>query len=196
MLISFIVAFSTFEIIIGDVELGQRSELLEKAAQPESEVIAFVTEDEQTAVATHMARIRLDWSQWVEDELGSSTGSANYTIYRTQLNESGDAQGPPEIVSPSSTAPIIVRINPETEEFYVDVLSVNVIQPADQAIYELEACYFEDDGSRDCERADITLYAIGQPPVLIRADEDGKYVDEYHIAGNFCEVVILTTSWV
>ena len=80
-----ITAFSTFEIIIGDVELGPRPELLEKAAQPQTEVLAFVTEDQQTAVAAHRSRIRLDWSQWVEDELGSSAGKATYTIsiYRT-----------------------------------------------------------------------------------------------------------------
>lgn len=175
-----ITAISTFEIIIGDVELGPRPELLEKAAQPQTEVLAFVTEDQQTAVAAHRSRIRLDWSQWVEDELGSSAGKANYTIYRTQLNETGGVLGTPQIVPSDLSFPIIVRIDPETNEFYVDILSVNIIGGAedpDFAIYELEACYFEDDGSRDCERASITLYAIGQPPVLISADEDGKAVN-------------------
>lgn len=180
----FIAAFSTFEIIIGEVELGQRPELLEVAAQPQTEVLAFVTEDQQTAVAAHNARIRLDWSQWVEDELGSSAGKANYTIYRTRLNETGGVQGPPEVLSPTPSdfiPRIVVRINPENNEFYVEVLFVNVIpaaEDADHAIYELETCYFEDDGSRDCERASITLYAIGQVPELISADEDGKAVND------------------
>ena len=178
--------FSTFEIIIGEVELGQRPELLEVAAQPRTEVLAFVTEDQQTAVAAHSARIRLDWSQWVEDELGSSAGEANYTIYRTQLNITGGVQGPPEVLSPTPSdlpSRIVVRINPENNEFYVEVLSVNIVGGAedpDHAIYELEACYFEDDGSRDCERTSITLYAIGQVPVLISADEDGKAVNEVY----------------
>ena len=181
----FVAASSTFEIIIGDVELGQRPELLEKAAQPESEVRAFVTEDQQTAVAAHRSRIRLDWSQWVEDELGSAAGLANYTIYSTRLNETGGVEGPPEVLQPTPsdfTPRIIVRIDPETNEFYVDILSVNVVvaaEDADHAIYELEACYFEDDGSRDCERTSITLYAIGQTPILIRADEDGKTINQY-----------------
>lgn len=181
----FIAASSTFEIIIGDVELGQRPELLEKAAQPESEVRAFVTEDQQTAVAAHGSRIRLDWSQWVEDELGSAAGSANYTIYSTLLNETGGIDGPQQILQP--TPPdlpirIVVRIDPETNEFYVDIILVNVIvaaEDADTAIYELEACYYEDDGSRDCERTSITLYAIGQLPILITADEDGKIINQH-----------------
>ena len=176
----FIAASSTFEIIIGDVELGQRPELLEKAAQPESEVRAFVTEDQQTAVAAHNSRIRLDWSQWVEDEFGSAAGSANYTIYSTLLNETGGIDGPRRELLPTPpdlASRIVVRIDPETNEFYVDIVRVNVIvaaEDADHAIYELEACYFEDDGSRDCERASITLYAIGQTPIVISADEDGK----------------------
>ena len=178
-----IAAFSTFEIIIGDVELGQRPELLEKAAQPQTEVLAFVTDDQQTAVAAHRSRIHLDWSQWVKDELGSSASEANYTLFRTQLNVTGGVQGPPQIVSPTPSdllVPITVRINPETNEFYVDILSVDIVGGAenpDFAIYELEACYFEDGGSRDCERASITLYAIGQPPVLVSAADDGKAVN-------------------
>ena len=181
----FIAASSTFEIIIGDVELGQRPELLEKAAQPESEVRAFVTEDQQTAVAAHGSRIRLDWSQWVEDELGSAAGSANYTIYRTLLNETGGVEGPLEVLQPTPPglpSRIIVRIDPETNEFYVEILSVNVVGEAeftDNVIYELEACYFEDDGSRDCQRTSITLYAIGQPPILVTADEDGKTINQH-----------------
>ena len=180
----FIAASSTFEIIIGDVELGQRPELLEKAAQPESEVRAFVTEDQQTAVAAHGSRIRLDWSQWIEDELGSAAGSANYTIYSTLLNETGGIDGPLEVLQPTppDSSRIIVRIDPEANEFYVEILSVNVAGAAefpDNVMYELEACYFEDDGSRDCERTSITLYAIGQPPILITADEDGKIINQY-----------------
>jgi hypothetical protein len=178
----FIIASSTFEIIIGDVELGQRPELLEKASQPRAEVRAFVTEDQQTAVAAHGSRIRLDWSQWVEDELGSAAGSANYTIYRTQLNETGGVEGPPFVERPTPSeylGRIVVKIDPETNEFYVEVRRVEVIPGAedpDHKIYELEACYFEDDGSRDCERTSITLYAIGQIPVLISADEDGEII--------------------
>ena len=143
---------------------------------------AFVTEDQQTAVAAHNSRIRLDWSQWIEDELGSAAGSANYTIYTTLLNETGGIDGPQQVLRPTPPdlpSRIVVRIDPETNEFYVDIVRVNVIvaaEDADTAIYELEACYFEDDGSRDCERTSITLYAIGQTPILISADEDGKTI--------------------
>ena len=146
---------------------------------------AFVTEDQQTAVAVHNSRIHLDWSQWVEDELGSSAGSANYTIYSTLLNETGGIDGPRRVLLPTPpdlASRIVVRIDPETNEFYVDIVRVNVIvaaEDADHAVYELEACYFEDDGSRDCERASITLYAIGQTPSLITADEDGKKINHH-----------------
>ena len=187
IIIFIIAAFSTFEILIGEVELGQRPELLDAAAQPLTEVIAFVTEERQTAVAAEAARIRLDWSQWVEDELGSSAGEANYTIYRTQLNETGGVEDPPQKFpqTPSDVGSrIVVRINPETNEFYVDVSSVIVVEGAedpDHAIYELEACYYEDDGSRDCERSSITLYGIGQAPALIIAGEDGEIVNELNL---------------
>ena len=75
------------------------------------------------------------------------------SIYRTLLNETGGMKGSPEILlqTPSDlTSRIVVKINPDAYEFYVEILSVVVIEAAedpDHAIYELEACYFEDEGS-------------------------------------------------
>ena len=173
-------AFSNFRILIGDVELGQRPELLDVAALPLSQVFAYVTEDRQTAVVSQSSRIRLDWLRWVREVLGGSASEATYTVYRTRIDESGDEVGFREAL-PSTPADgsfrIIVNISPGTNEFYVEILNVVLVVGAedpDSAIYELEACLPQPDGSEECFSSNITVYPIGEPPVLVQAGDDGK----------------------
>ena len=173
------IAFSTFQVLIGDVILGQRPELLEVAAQPFSNVSAFVTDKEQTAVVGQSSRIRLDWYRWVRETLGNSSTLANYTVYQTYLDKAGNVVGPRQIVSSGLLfSRITLKTDPATNEFYVDIQDVLVVQgaeDADRAIYELEACVPQMDGSAQCSSSDITVYAIGQPPVLVIAGDEGDY---------------------
>ena len=125
---------------------------------------AFVTGDIQTAIVTDSARIRLDWSRWVSEVLGGSAGNATYTVSRTQLDESGNVVGTAQVLGPSEPLDrIVVKFNPETNEYYVEITSVIAragAEDPDRAIYEVEACVPQPDGSEECFKSNITVYAI------------------------------------
>ena len=174
-------------VLIGDVELGQFPELLDVAAQPSSFVFAFVTEDNQTAVVSESSAIRLNWLRWVREALGRSSLAANYTIYKTPIDESGNIIGPREVLQPTPpndfSSRIGVMANKTSNEFYVEIRRVVVAQGAedpDRAIYELEACVPQTIGSDgvECLSSGLTVYGIGQPPVLILAGDDGNILDD------------------
>ena len=125
---------------------------------------AFVTGDIQTAIVTDSARIRLDWSRWVSEVLGGSAGNATYTVSRTLLDESGNVVGTAQVLGPSEPLDrIVVKFNPETNEYYVEITSVIAragAEDPDRAIYEVEACVPQPDGSEECFKSNITVYAI------------------------------------
>ena len=147
---------------------------------PDSNAFVFVTADRQTAVASQSSSIRLDWLRWVREELGESSGAANYTIYRTLIDESGNEIVAREVLNPTPDgliSRITVKTNASTNEFYVQIAHVVVYPGAedpDRAIYELEACVPQPGGEVDCFSSNLTVYAIGQPPILIFARDDGK----------------------
>ena len=125
---------------------------------------AFVTGDIQTAIVTDSARIRLDWSRWVSEVLGGSAGNATYTVSRTQLDESGNVVGTAQVLGPSEPLDrIVVKFNPETNEYYVEITSVIAragAEDPDRAIYEVEACVPQPDGSEECFKSNMTVYAL------------------------------------
>ena len=158
---------SNFQVLLGDVELGplsQRPELFKVAAL--QNVLVNVTDDQQTAVITVGVNICLDWSNWVSEVLGDSAGNATYTYYRTQLNESGSAIGSFEVLRQSEN--ITIRANGELNIFFVEITSAVVAaeNESDRAIYELEACVPQPDGSERCYRSNITVYTIERPEPL------------------------------
>ena len=156
-------AFSNFEIIIGEVELGQRPELLQYAAGRGEFVRAFVTNDQQTAIVTDGATITLDWLRWVDEVLGESADNATYTVRRTLLDESGNPIGLPTDFE--GTERIAVRFDPEAGVYNVQISGVTSMAGAedpDRAIYELEACQLNDDGSETCYSSSMTVFAIGE----------------------------------
>ena len=164
---------SNFQVLLGDVDLGplsQRPELF-KVAAVQNEVVN-VTDDQQTAVVTVGVNIRLDWSGWVTNVLTSSAlnSTGQYTYYRTQLNESGSVTGPAEVIQTSGR--ITTRTNEELNIFYVEIICAAVTpvlgNEPDRAIYELEACLFEPEGTQRCYRSNITVYAIERPPFLCK----------------------------
>ena len=145
--------------------LSERPELF-KVAAVENEVVN-VTDDQQTAVVTVGVNIRLDWSSWVTEVLSTDSvlnTTSRYTYYRTQLNESGSAAGPSEVLRQSER--VAIRSNEELNLFYVEITCAVVTPESDSAIYELEACIPEPAGSQQCYRSNITVYAIERPPPL------------------------------
>ena len=143
--------------------------MLEVAARDGERVRAFVTDRMQTAVATEGAYVLLDWFRWVTETLGDSAVNATYTLRRTQMSESGEAIGPPQVVNNSSDR-IEIKLDSDEDEYYVEILEVvargSDDEDPDRAVYELEACVPEPDGSETCYSSNITVYAIDTTPLL------------------------------
>ena len=122
----------------------------------------FVTDEVQTAVATDGAYIVLDWFRWVTETLGDSAVNATYTLRRTVLSESGEAEEPPEEVESSDR--IKFEFSSLENEYYMEISSVISRQTngedPDRAIYDLEACVPQPDGSMRCYTSNITVYAV------------------------------------
>ena len=154
---------SNFQVLIGDVELGQDIPgLLDVAAGDGDRVRVFVTDEIQTAIATEGAYILLDWFRWVTETLGESAVNATYTVRQTELNESGDPVEEPEEVE--SDERIEVEFESDENEYYVKITRVVARETDDEdpdrSIYELEACVPQSNGSERCYRSNITVYAI------------------------------------
>ena len=147
--------------------MGPIPELLGVAARGGESVRAFVTDDNQTAIVREGATIVLDWSRWVMETLGDSAANASYTLIKTQRDELGDPIGAPEVLGPSQPGDrITLTFSSQTDEYYVEIFRVVTAAGAedpDRAIYELEACVPEPDGSEQCSTSSITVYAIDEP---------------------------------
>ncbi|MCG8620607.1 MAG: hypothetical protein MJE68_01230 [Proteobacteria bacterium] len=152
-----------------------------KVAAVQNEVVN-VTDDQQTAVVTVGVNIRLDWSSWVTEVLGTDSvlnTTSQYNYYRIQLNESGSAAGPAEVLRQSER--VAIRSNEELNLFYVEITCA-VLAPeneSDSAIYELEACIPEPAGSQQCYRSNITVYTIERPPPLCKTDKPKLRITKY-----------------
>ena len=154
---------TNFEVLLGDIELGQRPELYHVAATYNVQV--NVTSDKQTIVATEGVNVRLDWSNWVGEELTNSGGNATYSIHRTHINDTGHAIGLPEAITESDPPErVAVKLDEENNEFYVEIACVEENDTrSDSAVYKLVACASEND---ECVHSNITLYVIKKPPPL------------------------------
>ena len=138
------------------------------AAGDGDRVRVFVTDEIQTAIATEGAYILLDWFRWVTETLGDSAVNASYTLRRTQLSESGAPLGPAQVVNTSDDR-IEIEFESDENEFYVKISRVVArvgAEDPDRAIYDLEACVPQSDGSERCYRSNITVYAIDTTPPL------------------------------
>ena len=155
---------SNFEILIGEVDFEDIDELLSVAAGQGEFVRAYVTDDRQTAVVSNGANIRLDWYRWVNEVLGDSAVNATYTVRSTQLDESGNLIGSSQVLEPSEPGSRIrVNVNSSKDEYYVSINSVVAVDGAedpDRAIYELEACLPQPDGTIECYSSNMTVFAI------------------------------------
>ena len=157
-------AFSNFQILIGDVDLRPRPELLDVAVPSSLFGFTFVSDEKQTATVLDMAHIRLDWLRWVSEVLGSSAGNSTFTVFRTQLDESGNGVGTTHMLGPSEPPErIVVKLDPEANEYYIEIASVvtharSDAEDPDRATYELEACVPQPVG--ECFSSNITVYAI------------------------------------
>ena len=135
-------------------------------------VDVFVSDDQQTVVVTDGINIRLDWSRWVNETLADSATNATFIFHETKLNASGDAIGvAKELITTNLTERIVVKVNKESSEFYVEITCVVVSSQnsSDRAVYELSACLSHPQGrNEECFESNITVYGIEAPEPLGR----------------------------
>ena len=130
-------------------------------------VDVFVSDDQQTVVVTDGINIRLDWSRWVNETLAASAMNATFTFHETKLNASGDTIGvATELKTTNLTERIVVKVNKENSEFYVEITCVAVSSQSssDRAIYELSTC--PQGRNEECFESNITVYGIEAPEPL------------------------------
>ena len=130
-------------------------------------VHVFVSDDQQTVVVTDGINIRLDWSRWVNETLAASATNATFTFHETKLNASGDTIGVArELKTTNLTERIVVKVNKESSEFYVEITCVVVSSQSssDRAIYELSTC--PQGRNEECFESNITVYGIEAPEPL------------------------------
>ena len=125
-------------------------------------VRVFVTDEAQTAIVTNGAAILLDWFRWVTETLGDSAINATYTALKIELDENGEPDDEIEVIESSDR--IEVEFESDEEEYYIKISRVIAREmddeDPDRAIYALEACVPQSDGSERCYRSNVTVFAI------------------------------------
>ena len=169
LFISLSIGESNFQILLGDVQLGQLPELWKVATL--EDVHVFVSDEQQTAVVTNGVNIRLDWSRWVNETLTGSAANGTFTFRRTQLNETGGTIGNVSNLNVSNPPErIVVGTNKDANEFFVEITCVVVsgqsLNGSERAIYELEACVQNTEMREECFYSNITVYGIETPVPL------------------------------
>ena len=152
-----------FEIIIGDVELGQRPELLEVAIQPVENFtpVVSVTDEQQTVIATDFASLIVDWSVLVRKSF-SNPSNYSFVLVKTLIDQSGTITGPTIVLSVLELNDTLF-IDPLNGFFQLYIPEYNPFSAAedsDNGIYTLEGCKNRGTPSEICSSADITLFGI------------------------------------
>ena len=152
-----------FEIIIGDVELSQRPELLEVAIQPVENFtpVISVTDEQQTVIATDFASLIVDWSVWVRKSF-SNPSNNSFVLVKTLIDQSGTITGPTIVLSMLELNDTLF-IDPLNGFFQLYIPEYNPFSAAedsDNGIYTLEGCKNRGTPSEICSSADITLFGI------------------------------------
>ena len=120
---------TTYKILIGEVDLVTRAELLSVAVTfPVPYTYAAVTEDSQTIVLTESSSIILDWLKWVTEVLGESAINATYTFRRAQLDRYRNPAGPLEQLNLTSTSQnrIFLFLDVEASEYRIQVMIIKL----------------------------------------------------------------------
>ena len=151
---------SRFEVLLGDVTLGQRGDLLQHAARPGEQVTVGVLEEEaQTAIVEAGAQIVLNFNHFWRQVSGRlPADQLTATLSRLLLNPSTGAPlaGSEEELSPSEGR-IGVFVGGDGRQNFVSIADATL---NDSGVYFMEVCSQRGTPEEVCERAGITLFVL------------------------------------
>ena len=151
---------SRFEVLLGDVTLGQRGDLLQHAARPGEQVTVGVLEEEaQTAIVEAGAQIVLNFNHFWRQVSGRlPADQLTATLSRLLLNPSTGAPltGSEEELSPSEGR-ISVFVGGDGRQNFVNIADATL---NDSGVYSMEVCSQRGTPEEVCERAEITLFVL------------------------------------
>ena len=152
---------SRFEVLLEDVTLGQRGDLLQHAARPREQVTVGVLEEEtQTAIVEAGAQIVLNFNHFWTQVSGRLPADVQLTatLSRLLLNPSTGAPlaGSEEELSPSEGR-ISIFVGGDGQQNFVSIADATL---NDSAVYSMEVCSQRGTPEEVCERAEITLFVL------------------------------------
>ena len=160
-----------FRILVGDVLLGQRPELLDFAARSGSVISVMAADTPRTVIVQRNVAVTINCSDWFGDNPGDST-----SITRTSLDQLGNEIGEPLTLPPANFGRILVD---DVSVTITQTLLVGGAEDADFSLYMCKSCMTTDNGLlKNCASASVTVYPIGSAPEIDAAPDDGKLVDD------------------
>ena len=151
-------ADSRFEVLPGDVVLGQIVELLLHAARPGERVTVGVLSEMQTAIVEAGAQVLINFNHFFREASGLlPAGNVTVTITRQLLDESGDPRPGTEEVLPPSDGRVSVSVGGGDEQHFVDITDAVL---SDSGVYTVEVCSQSGTPNEMCQSASVTLFVL------------------------------------
>ena len=156
-----------FQVLSGNVLLGQKREFLDFAASSGSVVSVMAADEPRTAIVQRNVTIIINGSQWFEDNPGDMT-----SIKRTALDIYGEEMGDPVELEPGDYGRILVD---DTTVTITGTVLVQGAEDPDFSVYTFESCMTAPDGLLvNCESTTVTVYPIGSAPEIDAGADDGE----------------------
>ena len=146
-------------MLLGEVVLDQREELLDVAAVPREQVTVPVTEERQTLILEEGAEAVLDFNQFLLEASTSLMPADNLTVTLTRqlLDESGRiVPNTTEELSPVEGR-VSVTLDRESGQYSVAIADAVV---GDSAVYQMEVCSVSVRSEEVCVNATVTVFVL------------------------------------
>ena len=158
---------SRFEVLLGDVTLGQRGDLLQHAARPGEQVtVGVLQEESQTAIVEAGAQIVLNFNYfWRQVSRRFPAEQLIVTLRRLLLDPSTGATlaGSEEELSPSKGR-ISVNVGGDGQQHFVSIADATL---NDSGVYSIEVCSQSGTPDELCERSSITLFVLSRECLVL-----------------------------
>ena len=165
-----------FRVLLGNVLLSQRPELLNFAARSGSIIAVMAADTPSTIVVQRNVTATVNCSDWFRDNPGDMT-----SITRTQIDTLGNEIGEPQELQPGPAD--FGRILVDDESITITrTLLIGGAEQSDFSLYMCMSCMTTDNGLlENCASASVTVYPIGYAPEIDAAPFDGKLMTLYRM---------------
>ena len=180
----FVCADSRFQVLSGNVTLGQRAELLEYAARLGEQATIGVLAGRQTAIVEAGSQALINFNYFFLQALGLlPAGDLTVTITRQLLDSESGAPVPEreEVLSPSQGR-TSVSVGGEGQQHFVSISNTML---SDSGVYTIEVC---SQSGTVCQEASATLFVLDCKLKFPNHGPNCSYVHSLS-SGSFCRDV-------